>query len=51
MIIYIYNKKNSDKLSQLKNPLSSKNAIKMSSNELKELIAYVKKNISNTMVY
>ena len=49
--IYIYNRKNSDKLSQLKNPLSSKNAIKMSSNELKELIAYVKKNISNTMVY
>lgn len=49
--IFILNKKNHDKLSQLKNPLSSKNAIKMSSNELKSLVNYVEQKMINTMNY
>ncbi len=49
--IFIYNKKTFDKLSQLKSPLSSKNALKMSSNELIDLIAYVEKKMLNTMNY
>ncbi len=49
--IFILNKKNPDKLSQLKNSLSSKNAIKMSLNELKSLVTYVEQKMINTMAY
>jgi len=49
--IFIDNKENPDKESQLKNPLSSKNAEKMSLSELKSLINYVKNGMINTMSY
>ena len=49
--IFIENKENPNKKSQLKKPLSSKNAEKMSLTELKSLISYVKNGMINSMSY
>ena len=49
--IFILKKVNNNKSTQLKNPLSSENAPKMNSNELKDLIKYVKDKIINTNRY
>mgnify|MGYP006093599095 FL=1 len=49
--IFILNNINKDESTQLKHPLSSENAIKMNSNELKDLIISVKDKMINTMRY
>ena len=49
--IFILKNVNKDKSTQLKNPLSSENATKMNSNELKDLIKSVKDKMTNTLRY
>ena len=49
--IFILKNVNKDKSTQLKNSLSSINAIKMNSNELKDLIKSVKDKMINTLRY
>ena len=49
--IFITKEENKDETTRMKEPLSSDNAEKMSSIELRDLIKYVENTMINTMTY